>query len=252
MQKHFKIFIMMVICVGLALNGRAQQISNYSDEFGADYEQAKDFLNKNAWIADSLRNYHVPATFAQAIIFPELVRFSVLRDQMETGGLKILYVSFGKDYADFSIGRFQMKPSFAEQLLTDIETHKLSKTFRSLLINKTLDEETQRRTVIKSLESLQKQVLYLAAFYQVCEQKFKSTKWASEDEKLRFYATAYNCGYRQTEKYIRQKQQQSYFSTSITGFGKKYNYASISAYYYQQSSNKETAQNVSLKPYSSN
>ncbi|MCO4292074.1 hypothetical protein NF867_04260 [Solitalea sp. MAHUQ-68] len=241
MQKLFKIFVLLA-CLGLALNGKAQQATNYSEEFGADYSQAKDFLSKNSWIADSLGSYNVPAAFAEAIIFPELVRFSVLRDQMETGGLKILYVSFGKDYADFSIGRFQMKPSFAEQLLTDIEMYKLNKTFRSLLINKTFDEETQRRAVIKSLESPQKQVMYLAAFYQVCEQKFKSKKWTSTEEKLRFYATAYNCGYRQTEKYILQKARQSFFSTSIMGFGKTYNYANISLFYYEQSIEKLTRQ----------
>lgn len=55
----------------------------------------------------------------QAIVFPEIMRYNGLKDGIETESLRTLYVQFGEDYADFSIGLFQMKPCFAQQLLPD-------------------------------------------------------------------------------------------------------------------------------------
>ena len=49
-----------------------------------------------------------------AIFFPELIRYSFIRDLLETTALEYLYIENGKNYADFSIGRMQMKPSFIE------------------------------------------------------------------------------------------------------------------------------------------
>ncbi|UKJ09293.1 hypothetical protein [Solitalea lacus] len=229
MQKHFKLFLLLT-CLGQAFYSQAQT-ADFRKKFEDDYTRAQRFWENNAWIVDSLCQYKVPATFAQAIVFPELIRYSALRDQMEIGGLKILYVSFGNDYADFSIGNFQMKPSFVERLMIDAETAKLTKVFKLLVMNGK-DEECKRKEIVKNLESRQMQVLYLAAFYQLCEQKFKNKRWSSETEKLRFYATAYNCGYWHNNEYITNKQKQKHFSTSIMGRGNSYNYADISLYYY--------------------
>ena len=63
-----------------------------------------------------LAKYHVSYPVAISIIFPEIVRYSALRDKVEISLLKTLYVNLGEDYADFSIGQFQMKPSFAEAI----------------------------------------------------------------------------------------------------------------------------------------
>lgn len=46
------------------------------------------------------------------------MRYNALKDDIESESLKVLYVQFGKTYADFSIGVFQMKPSFAEGVET--------------------------------------------------------------------------------------------------------------------------------------
>ena len=50
------------------------------------------------------------------IVFPELIRYSLFRDYLETTMLERLYVKEGTSGADFSIGHFQMKPSFAEKI----------------------------------------------------------------------------------------------------------------------------------------
>ncbi|MCO4293934.1 hypothetical protein NF867_13800 [Solitalea sp. MAHUQ-68] len=223
-----------MLCL-IVFKSQTQQL-NYENEFKADYQKACTYFNENQWIIDTLGKYNVPSNFAISIVFPELIRYSAIRDQMEIGGLKILYISFGNDYADFSIGRFQMKPSFVEQINADLQAFQLSKAFSPLTIKNSQEEESRRRFIVANLESQQKQVLYLAAFYQLCEQRFKSIKWKSAEDKLRFYATAYNCGYRKSIAYITQKRNEDYFVTSISGLGKKYNYADISAYYFKSQS----------------
>ena len=60
--------------------------------------------------------YDVSYPMAIAVVFPEIVRYSAIRDKIEITLLKALYINLGEDYADFSIGQFQMKPSFAEAL----------------------------------------------------------------------------------------------------------------------------------------
>ena len=56
---------------------------------------------------------------ALAVVFPEIVRYSDLEDLIQIRALKVLYVQYGRKYADFSVGHFQMKPSFIEQLEAD-------------------------------------------------------------------------------------------------------------------------------------
>ena len=63
------------------------------------------------------------ATELAAILFPELIRYSVYKDFFETQALELLYIDYGKKTADFSIGRFQMKPSFAEAVEAYILAH---------------------------------------------------------------------------------------------------------------------------------
>ena len=57
---------------------------------------------------------------ALAIGAPELMRYSMVSDFIETEILELSYVDHGLDYADFSIGKFQMKPSFVERLEAEI------------------------------------------------------------------------------------------------------------------------------------
>ena len=92
--------------------GRSQ--INYRETFGRDWDKALSFVAENRnWIAPELEQYNVSYPVAIAVIFPELVRYSALRDKIEITLLKALYINLGEEYANFSIGPFQMKPSFA-------------------------------------------------------------------------------------------------------------------------------------------
>lgn len=66
--------------------------------------------------AEVFAAYGVDAGVAEAIVFPEIVRYSACLDYMETSLVYGGYVTSGSSVFDFSIGRMQMKPSFAEKL----------------------------------------------------------------------------------------------------------------------------------------
>ena len=99
----------------ISLNIAWSQSLNYSEIFGEDWTKAETFEKENrSWMEPVLAKNHISYPLAIAIIFPEFVRYSALRDKMEISLLKTLYINLGEDYANFSIGQFQMKPSFAE------------------------------------------------------------------------------------------------------------------------------------------
>ena len=94
------------------LNPVCSQPLNYREVFGDDWKNAVSFEKENRnWMKPALEKYHISYPVAIAVVFPELVRYSALRDKMVITLLKTLYINLGSDYANFSIGRFQMKPS---------------------------------------------------------------------------------------------------------------------------------------------
>src|SRR5659263_87768 len=96
------------------LNFLKSQSPDYRDIFRDDWNKALIFERENrSWMEPLLAKNGIPYPVAIAVIFPELVRYSALRDKMEITVLKALYINIGDEYANFSIGRFQMKPSFA-------------------------------------------------------------------------------------------------------------------------------------------
>src|SRR5512133_283654 len=104
----------MLLLLLLAIQGLRAQEPDYEAIFGDDWLKAEEFERENRnWMEPVLEKYDIPYRLAISVVFPELVRYSALRDKMETTLLKALYVNLGDEYANFSIGHFQIKPSFA-------------------------------------------------------------------------------------------------------------------------------------------
>ena len=62
-----------------------------------------------------------------SIDFPELIRYSVLKDKMEGYILMTFYKLHGSKFSDYSVGYFQMKPSFIENLEKYTQIYDLQK-----------------------------------------------------------------------------------------------------------------------------
>ena len=209
---------------------------NYKQAFGSDYNWAVNWLQHNkAVIQKNTDQFNIPAKELKAIIFPELIRYNTVFDAIEISSLKYLYVIEGKDYADFSVGYFQMKPSFAEMVEQDLAGLKDTFFISRSKINglyKLADNEPNRKARIARITSLEMQLQYLCAFYKICEQRFADKKFSSTAEKVRFFSTSYNAGYHRTYESLQSFQKKKYYHTGKMFTSQRYNYADISSYYF--------------------
>lgn len=227
------LLVFAILCLS-AFSQSPVNEQNYSDIFGRDYSFALMTIEKNTWWTDTLLKDSPDPDFALAIIFPELIRYSSISDYIEVKGLEVLYVQYGRDYADFSVGLFQMKPSFAERIETDILKLGLIDTcpFLSALKPDTARTIDSRRNRIVRLKDEYNQLLYLQAFIRIMEILFPQLVQAEPDDRLIFCATAYNTGYFKDETEIRKEICRKRFYRGIDAISVKYSYSDISLDYY--------------------
>ena len=228
-----KIFLFSLLLTAFSISARAQSL-NYAEIFGEDWKKAENFEKENRhWIQPILIKNHISYPLAISIIFPELVRYSALRDKMEISLLKTLYVNLGEDYADFSIGVFQIKPSFAERIRDESLTYlgrKSGITFKNITDYE--DIKDFRKSIIKDLEDPEGQVIYLITFIRICEKKFNMYR-LDETHRIKFLATVYNFGIDKTANQIVNMTDKKFFSTKLIK-SETYSYADVSLFWYKQ------------------
>lgn len=225
-------FVIAFFC--FSCNSGSSQSVNYRDLFGDDWKKASAFEKENrGWIEPLLNRYNISYPLAISIIFPELVRYSALRDKMEITLLKALYVNLGEDYADFSIGVLQMKPSFAEMIREQVQDVSRSMPGINFARNSEFDNIiTFRKSIIKDLEDPKTEINYLIGFLKICEKKFK-TQNGDELSRIRFLATAYNYGINKTAEEIKNMSTRRFFNTKLFKT-ENYSYADVSVFWYNE------------------
>jgi len=235
-QKYKCGIILILFAVICPLPVVFSQEKDYKKIFGSDWVKAEAFVSENEnWMKQLSGKYDVEYSEAVAVVFPELVRYSALRDKMEITLLKALYINLGEDYANFSIGQFQMKPSFAESL------HKKAPFLRGRLKNRMLEKTENkdireyRAAIVKDLEDPESQFLYLIAFLKICEAVY-DLKEMDVSQKIRFLATAYNYSFLKSFGEVEKMSDKSYFHTKPLK-SESYSYAEISAYWFRNYQN---------------
>lgn len=207
---------------------------DYQAVFGNDWQKAITFLKQNDhWIKPVLEKYNIPYTEAVAVVFPELVRYSALRDKMEITLLKTLYRNLGEDYADFSVGVFQIKPSFAEKIRSEASSamgRKAGTIFKRR--SSYHDEKEFRASIISELENPQTEIYYIIAFFKLCGKKF-DTNGMDEANRIKFLATAYNTGFWKSADEIETMAGKKFFNTRLFKT-ENYSYADVSLFWYNQ------------------
>jgi hypothetical protein len=225
--KRFPVFI-TIFC--LELISFSQQ-ADYKKIFGSDWEKAEAFVSENeTWMKQLSEKYSVSYPVAIAVVFPELVRYSALRDKMEITLLKALYINLGEDYANFSIGQFQMKPSFAESIHQKVPLLKgrLRNQFREKTRNN--DIRKYRASIVKDLEQPESQFLYLIAFLKICGTIYNLEEM-DEDYRLKFLATAYNFSFQKSFDEVEKMTDKKFFYTKLVK-AESYSYSDISAFWF--------------------
>ncbi|MBA4321487.1 MAG: hypothetical protein C0408_01585 [Odoribacter sp.] len=219
------------------------QTLDYQEIFGRDWEKAVTFVTENrSWIEPRLKQYRASYPEAIAIVFPELVRYSALRDKIEITLLKALYISLGEEYANFSIGQFQMKPTFAEMIrekAIGVMGSKAGKLFRAK--SDYDDIKSYRASIVSDLEKPEIQLNYLIAFVKICEATF-NLELKNDKERVRFLATAYNYGFWKKAKQIEGMSDEKYFRTTILKT-ENYSYSDVSLYWFDNYKNNESPDN---------
>lgn len=208
------------------------QSTDYQDLFGDNWNKAVIFEKENRnWMEPLLKRNHISYPMAIAIIFPELVRYSALRDKMEITLLKTLYINLGQDYANFSIGRFQMKPSFAEMIRDQAPLIRGRISGIKFKHRSEYDDlKNFRKSIVTDLEDLKTQFNYLIAFLKICEKKY-NTDQMNEIERLKFLATAYNYGIDKSPEQIERMTDKKFFNITLFKT-ENYSYADVSLYWY--------------------
>lgn len=209
---------------------------DYRVIFGNKYAEAEKHLKENPWIAESLRLPPEETSMALAVVFPEIIRWSYLEDRLQIRALKVLYVQYGRKYANFSVGHFQMKPSFIEQLEADWNKlmsaeEKAAAGIRAFAGG---DETGRRRDRILRLDDERWQVGYLRVFMAVMKKRYGKVVFSDIYDRLRFYATAYNAGFTAGEAKLRKAMREKQFHLELFSPERTYNYADVAVFFFRQ------------------
>ncbi|RFZ92422.1 hypothetical protein D0C36_13420 [Mucilaginibacter conchicola] len=233
-KKICKAFLAIV----LLLNCCIANAKNYRKLFDRHYQKAE---TSAAAIRPLLQKYSrlcgEDAKQMEAVIFPELMRYNQLFDAVETGSLMGLYSRLGSDYADFSIGRFQMKPSFALSIEEFAKQHNSEAWVKALGFNDVATEDNyeNRSARIDRLNDTEWQVKYLVAVFKSIRLKHTDAlKPLSAEKKLAFIATAYNCGWDKDAETVKRFSNKCFYCIARWDSRARYNFADIAVHRYRE------------------
>lgn len=171
---------------------------------------------------------------ALSIGAPELLRYNLLSDFLETSALEILYVQYGKEKANFSIGQFQMKPSFIEQLEILIKCDAEISEFKAIAQYNSDTEEEIRSERLHRIKDWNYQIKYLKAFHFYASKHYQNhLQHLCEADQIAFIATAYNMGINTSAEDIINYQEKQNFPYGSDFQGKQYSYGELSATIFQ-------------------
>ena len=206
---------------------------NYPKVFGSDWTDAERYVSEHheEWKKE-FDLFGVDARVAEAVVFPELIRYSMWKDEIERIAVNGLYVMKGREGADFSVGRFQMKPSFAEEVERAWNISPLAKEY-GFSFN-LADNNEARRSRVRRLDTTQGQCRYLAIFIRLLQLRHPRLLQLSQKDQVRFMATAYNRSFSASWNDIMKWQHERRFHTDIinTRSTRFFCYADIAVTFY--------------------
>ena len=212
---HLQALRHIVLLWMLLLMGSTTAFSiDYREVFGSDWADAERFVSEHheEW-KQEFGLFGVDSRLAEAIVFPELIRYSMWQDEIERAAVNGLYVSKGREGANFSIGRFQMKPSFAEDVEQEWNASPLAKEY-GFSFN-LADNNEARRSRVRRLSDIQGQCRYLAIFIRLQQLRHPRLLQLTQTEQVRFLATAYNRSFFASWNSLRKMQNECHFHTDI-------------------------------------
>jgi hypothetical protein len=201
----------------------------YRRDFAENWKEAESFAREIRPLLERALNDPFLAGIGIAVVFPELSRYSYIRDVAETTALELFYIMNG--WGNFSIGRFRMKPSFAAMIERDAD-EECRRMYPELFKTGKTGRET-RILRIERLTRLERQVEYFAVFLRLMDRRFPGLR---EDplNMVRIFSAAYNCGYTRSREELERFSRICYFPYGFLGVREQYSYCDIAAAYYRE------------------
>ena len=171
-------------------------VASYFSTYEKECVDAISFVNTNTEIRTNLNdvlNGTNNAALAISIVLPEISQYSHLENIVQTRLLYVTYLQCGQ--GNFSVGYFQMKPSFAQKIESLIQRDKkLSNDFGDLIIKEQSDYDIRYERLTR-LNNLKWELRYLEAFFILAERRLRG--WPHSELplfKLKYLSTLYNGG----------------------------------------------------------
>ncbi len=203
--------------------------------FEEDYHDAFDFVDKKYnELERIIHELDVEEEVVLSLVFPELIRYAMWRDYFETKANELLYVKKGDPAAFFSIGRYQIKPQFAEKVENYIkENEELKEKYAFICQYKHTGIKEIRRERIERLKSWKWQTRYVSVFCKIMESRFKQVKHIDIEDKIRFYSAAYNSNFLSDSTEIVQWENKISFPYGPGHSSSEFSYAEVAIYFYK-------------------
>jgi hypothetical protein len=167
-----------------------------------------------------------------AVVYPEMTRYSFLKNMAETTALEFSYITGGD--ADFSIGLFQMKPSFAKMLEDDADEQ--DRLCFPELFRNGINEQESRGLRIQRIKNRKRQIEYLALFLRLMERRFGII---DGEAAVRLFSAAYNTGFRKSQAEIEAAAKTYLFPYGIFYQEEQYSYTEIAIDFYRRQMEKK-------------
>jgi len=241
MQLFFELILRVRVAVAftlfslaILLNGTvtAQELTP-REFFGDSYDDAVNYCeSQKKGIASLLSGYGISSEEAVSIVFPEIIRYHRFRDFAETLALEVAYVRGGKGLADFSIGRFQMKPSFVEFIEYDLLNYRdLLLLFNDIVTYSSGSTgDSIRSERVGRLKQETWQLKYLACFIQLSEKHFARELNEKPEERLLILSSAYNKGLKSSYNELKALSATKTFPYGTTKSG-RFSYYDVARYF---------------------
>ncbi len=205
---------------------------DYRRIFGKTWIKAEDNVEKNKDVRSIIfQEFEVPESIAVAVVFPEIMRYSAIKDFIETASVKAQYLQKGSKGANFSIGQFQMKPSFVELLEKEWMGSEFPHKYEIYFdLCSTVEA---RRARVRRIDDNEWQCIYLALFLKLMYNRFPELGELDVLMQVRVCASAYNGEYPNGEKLPDVSTECGYHTAFLpTSKTKKYCYSDIAACFF--------------------
>jgi hypothetical protein len=159
-----------------------------------------------------------------AVVIPEMIRCDMFQEFIDKIADENIYINFGK--GDCPIGIFQMRSSFIDTMERYVFSNKLVECYPILISAE--NEKEARRERIKRLKRKEWQVRYAWAYWQIVSHRFIGLDFKGAVEQIRFFAAAYNYGFREPVQNIRKWERKKAFPFGLKYVGEQIAYADLS------------------------